>query len=288
MRVSEGKAIVSLGDLSKPATVLIEKVSSAVGLIYEPYHVKRMARAEAEAEKIRAIAQIELTAIQERAMERLVHQEARKQENIEAITAEAAKSLPPEAKAENLDEDWVAHFFKQCDTVSDGQMQSLWARLLAGEATAPGTYSKRTVDLVSTFDKKDAELFSTFCQFAWFLGDIVPLIYKTDDDIYTSKGINFTALKHLDAIGLLSFEPLSGYMRKGFGKKVRTYYYGKPIDIEFPADAGNQLQLGHAMLTAAGQQLARICGSKENTAFHDYILTEWMTKGLALSSPRRK
>ena len=95
-------------------------------------------------------------------MERLVHQEARKQENIEQITAAAAASLTEEAKVHDLEADWVAHFFKQCDTVSDKEMQSLWSRLLAGEATSPGTFSKRTVDFIASIDKKDAALFTAF------------------------------------------------------------------------------------------------------------------------------
>lgn len=109
--MAEGNSLINLGDLSKPATVLIEKVSSAVGLIYEPTHIKRKARAESEAEKIKAVAKIEVTELERRALERFVHQESRKQENIESITAQAAKALPNDAKVENLDEDWVAHFF---------------------------------------------------------------------------------------------------------------------------------------------------------------------------------
>jgi len=81
--MADGNSLINLGDLSKPATVLIEKVSSAVGIIYEPYHIKRKARAEAEAEKIKAIARIELTELEQRAVNRFVHQEARKQSNIE-------------------------------------------------------------------------------------------------------------------------------------------------------------------------------------------------------------
>ena len=46
-------------------------------------------------------------------------------------------------------------------------MQILWARVLAGEANAPGTYSKRTVNLLSDFDKSDAELFTKLCGFGW-------------------------------------------------------------------------------------------------------------------------
>ena len=169
--------LINLGDLSKPATVLVEKVCNAVGIVYEPTRIRRRAQAEADAQQILAVGQIEADALQRRALERLVHQEARKQANIEGITAQAAKSLPSNAKVESLDEDWVAHFFNQCDTVSDIEMQSLWSRLLAGEATSPGTFSRRTVDLVSTFDKSDAALFTRFSQFVWVLGEPSPLIY---------------------------------------------------------------------------------------------------------------
>ncbi|WP_048608561.1 hypothetical protein [Providencia rettgeri] len=84
--MADGNSIINLGDLAKPATVLIEKVSNAVGVLYEPRRIRKKAEAEAEAEKIKALAGIELTEIQQRGIERLVHQEARKQENIESIT----------------------------------------------------------------------------------------------------------------------------------------------------------------------------------------------------------
>src|SRR2546430_14083231 len=115
----EGWSLIDLGDLSKPATVLVKKVCNAVGIIYEPTRIRRRARAEADAKKIKTLAGIELKDIDRRAIERFVHQEARKQENIESITAQAASTLPSDAMVESLDEDWIAHFFKQCDTVSD-------------------------------------------------------------------------------------------------------------------------------------------------------------------------
>lgn len=176
--MADGSSIINLGELAKPATVLIEKVSNAVGVLYEPRRIIKRAEAEAKAEEIKVLAGIELSAIQQRGIERLVHQEARKQENIENITAQAAKELPPNAKAEELDEDWVAHFFDRCDKVSDETMQSLWSSLLAGEATKPGTYSKRTVDFVASMDKKDAELFTKFCQFVWMIGGVSGILCK--------------------------------------------------------------------------------------------------------------
>ena len=282
--MSEGGSLINLGDLSKPATVLVEKVCNAVGIIYEPVHIKRKARAEAEAEKIKGLARIELTEIEHRAIERLVHQEARKQENIEQIAAQAAAALPESAKVQELDEDWIAHFFKQCDTVSDKEMQSLWARLLSGEATTPGVFSKRTVDFISSIDKKDAALFTKFCQFVWVLGDVSPLIYDMDNEVYAKQGINFDVLKHLDAIGLISFEALTGYVRKGFGKYTHAFYYGRPTLVEFPADEKNQIATGHVLLTTTGKELVPVCGSVRNEEFYLYVVRKWSQEGLILSS----
>jgi hypothetical protein len=286
--MSDGGSLINVGELSKPATVLIEKVCNAVGVVYEPTRIKRKARAEAEAAKINALTQLELRDIEHRALERLVQQETRKQENIESITSQAASALSSTAKVESLEEDWVAHFFKQCDTVSDKEMQSLWARLLAGEASVPGTFSRRTVDFVSSIDKKDAALFTTFCQFLWMVGDVCPLIYDAQNEIYTRHGVTFASLTHLDSIGLISFEPIGGYSRKGFGKHSLGFYYGQPTLVEFPADKDNQLEVGHVLLTSVGRELAPICGSARNQAFYEYIINTWIQRGLVLSTILQK
>ena len=282
--MSEGSSLINFGDLSKPVTVLIEKVCDAVGIIYEPTRIKRKAKAEAAAAKVATLNQIELTELERRAMERLVHQEARKQANIEKITASAAASLTEEAKVNDLEADWVAHFFKRCDTVSDEEMQSLWSRLLAGEATTPGTFSKRTVDFIGSIDKKDAVLFTAFCQFVWTIGEPVPLIFQIEDPVFSAQGITFESLKHLDAIGLISLETVSGYAKKGFEKYAHAFYYGRPTTIEFSADEMNQLAIGHALLTSTGKELLSICGSARNEDFYEAIVRKWSADGLILSS----
>lgn len=283
--MSDGGALINFGDISKPATVLIEKISNAVGVLYEPRRIRKKAEAEAEADKIKALASIELNDIQQRAIDRLVQQEARKQENIEAITGQAAIALDNDARVEELEEDWIAHFFKQCDTVSDKEMQSLWSRLLSGEATNPGTFSKRTIDFVASMDKKDARLFTSFCQYCWFMGDIVPMIFEPKDEIFTKNGINFSSLKHLDAIGLISFESVSEYNKIGFGKLVQVFYFGTPVLIEFNNSKDNKIQVGKALLTQAGQELASICGAQKNNEFYEYVIAKWHAQGLITSTP---
>lgn len=282
--MSDGNSVINFGDLAKPATVLIEKVSNAIGVLYEPRRIRKKVEAEVEAEKIKAIAGIELNEIQQRGIERFVQQEARRQANIEAITAQAASQLDESAKTDNLEEDWIAHFFDKCDKISDAEMQTLWSSLLAGEAKNPGTYSKRTVDFVATMDKKDAELFTNFCQFVWMVGDAVPLIFDFENEIYTKNGVNFASLKHLDAIGLISLESTLGYRRFGLPKKVVFFYYGQKTLVEFKNDNNNEVQIGKVLFTKAGLELINICGAKRSQEFYEYSVSELSKQGLILSS----
>lgn len=58
--MNDSKSIINFGDLSKPANTLINKISDAIGGIFKPQQIRRVAQAEAEAEKIRAVGRIEV------------------------------------------------------------------------------------------------------------------------------------------------------------------------------------------------------------------------------------
>src|SRR2546425_574517 len=93
--------LAPLGELSKTATMLIEKIADAIGGIARPSQIRRVARAEADAALTHAIAQIQIADLQRRALVRFVTEEARKQQNIESITSKALPDVNPEAKPEN-------------------------------------------------------------------------------------------------------------------------------------------------------------------------------------------
>lgn len=276
----QNNSIVNLGDLAEPAKILIEKVSDAVGGAFKPYQIKRVAKAEAEAEIIKANAQIEISELQQRALNRFLIEEATKQENIESITKKAIPQLKEGADPGKIERDWIVDFFDKSRIVSDEEMQTLWSSILAGEANQPGTYSKRTLHLMASLDKKDAQLFTKLCGFVWFIGTPVPLVFDSQNEIYTNNGVNFTSLKHLDAIGLISFESVSGYVRKGLPKTALTAYAGKPAILEFPNDENNQLNIGHALFTDAGTQLAQFCGNSFADGFREYAMSEWLKNGV--------
>jgi hypothetical protein len=276
----QNNSLINLGGLAEPAKVLIEKVSNAVGGVFKPYQIKRVAKAEAEAEMIKANTQIEISELQQRALNRFLLEEATKQENIESITKKAIPQLKESADPAKIERDWMVDFFDKSRIVSDDEMQNLWSSILAGEANRPGTYSKRTLHLMASLDKKDALLFTKLCSFVWHIGDPVPMIFDSQNDIYTNNGINFTSLKHLDAIGLISFESLSEYQRKGFAKTTHAIYGGKIVTLEFPKDKDNNLSLGHALFTDVGVQLAQFCQGKTVSGFEEYVMAEWLKTGV--------
>lgn len=110
------------------------------------------------------------------------------------------------------------------------------------------------------------------------------MIFDVKDDVYKKQGINFPALKHLDAIGLISFEPLSGFAREGFIKNGMISYYGRPLLIEFQSESNNQIRVGQVLLTDLGMQLTKICGSEPDQEFYEYAVKKMHEQGLILSS----
>ncbi len=54
---------------------------------------------------------------------------------------------------------------------------------------------------------------------------MVPLIYDHQDKIYTDGGLYFNALRHLEEIGLISFQPIAGYARQHLSQRVTIAFY---------------------------------------------------------------
>lgn len=275
MSDDKSTSLVNLGDLSKPANTLIEKVSSAIGGIFEPWQIKRVAKAEAEAGLIKAKSEIEITDLHRRAMHRFVEEEANRQENMEEITRKSLPYLAEESNPENMEDDWVTNFFDKSRIVSDEEMQSIWAQVLAGEANAPGSFSKRTVNLLGDLDKRDAELFQTLCRFGWIFGNFTPLVFDTQDNIYNNLGIDFGKLSHLDSLGLIQFNGLADFNRQRLPKNFAVSYCGQVLPLTMNKETDNTLSIGKVLLTQAGQELARVVKVPGVDGFYDYVKEKW-------------
>jgi len=269
-------SLVNVGELAKPADTLIEKVSSAVGGLFRPVQLTRIAKAEAKVALIQAKSEIELTDLKQRAMNRFVNEEAQRQENMESITNKAIPNLDDQSDPDQMDNDWVTNFFDKSRIVSDEEMQDLWAKVLAREANKPGSYSKRTISFLSNMDKKDAIHFQNLCSFVWDLDGLQPLIFDLFTPIYNEHGINFSTLSHLADIGLIKFEHISGFSKTGFPERAVVAHYGdRPLVLAGNLQKDDKLPIGHVLLTQLGKELVSVTHSPSIEGLYEYVKKKW-------------
>ncbi len=176
----------------QPITKLTEAICKGTGKLYEPTHIRRMAKAKADEYKIisEALTQglylpakyengeltIDVTAqteLVQRAQQRFLHQELKKQENIESVIGITYNELENETEVSNesVDEDWILRFFNCVQDINNEQMQQIWAKILAGEIKQPNSFSLRTLESLKLLSKQEAELFEKISQNVIFTGD---------------------------------------------------------------------------------------------------------------------
>lgn len=276
------KSIVKIdfNGMSKVGVALIEKVSDAIGGLYKPNQIVRLAKAQAKSDLITAKSDMEIDQLKKRALDRLVSEEAKKQSNIEEITKKSIPHLEDSSDPNKLDDDWITNFFEKCRVVSNDDMQLLWSMILAGEVNAPGKFSRRTINLLSDLDHNDAKLFNKLCGFLWSFGTVCPFVFDVNNAIYADNGINFLSLSHLDSLGLVHFSTLVEYkfVLDQPHDAIPILYYGRKLVLVPPPMYRNELPMGHVMLTNAGMQLARVSGCTPVPGFYEYVKTSYQKR----------
>lgn len=125
---------------------------------------------------------ITLPALSERTENRVSFLEAKRQHNIENITAIAAQVLQEteEVSEEPVDDDWINRFFRYAEDISNEEMQALWGRILAGEVKQPKTFPLRTLDILKNLTKEEAETFIRVASYSYFdFPEKKHVIYRT-------------------------------------------------------------------------------------------------------------
>ncbi len=274
------QSLLGLSAFAGPAKLLIQKVSDAITGLAKPWQTRRVAKAEADAAITHATAEIKITDLHRRAGRRFIEEEAKKQANIESIVEQALPQLEAGANPAGMEDDWITNFFDKSRIISGADMQRVWAAVLAREANAPGSFSRKTVNLLGDLDKQDAELFMTLCRFCWDLGDPprTPLIFDWKAPIYKEHGITFDAVSHLTSLGLVQFTGVGSYQRDGLPRHVTCSYFERILGLTLRGDdqSPNHVTIGKVLLTNAGAELTSICSSIEPVPnFFDFVVKKW-------------
>lgn len=189
----KGIEVNDLLGLSQPLTKLVEVAARGAGVIYAPFHEKRMAKATAE--KIRIIADACQNSLQfplnyndaegleistnlsaqelcRRTIARKIFQEMNKQQNIEEVLEHAKNILEQEKEVskEPVSQTWLSNFFEAAGNVEEEDLQKIWGKLLAGEIKRPNSYSLRTLNTLQNMTSQEAKTFQKIINFAVRIG----------------------------------------------------------------------------------------------------------------------
>ncbi len=216
--------------LMKMWDTLIDK---GIGGLLEPYQIKRLSKARAEAKKdellliAKAEKQVELIKSgsddsiyllgTEKRVEPYIGELStidicRKTETLEQIRKEVnvAKAIvvaedelcddkaPP--NDDPLNDDWIYTWRDNAGKVSDEELQTLWGKVLAGEIKQPGTFSVRTLEFLKCLSKEEAKVIETVSRFI-LKGSI---FWEHKDLILERSGLNFVDLLNLEELNVLS------------------------------------------------------------------------------------
>lgn len=196
---------------------LIEVISSGIGTLYRPRAIRKEAESEAykieiiERAKSKALAEgkeIEIDTL-DRIEERIINREIKKQRNIDQIAEFAAINLCNESEIsdEVVNEDWATRFFNIAEDISDDEVQSIWAKILAGEIKKPHSYSLRTLEFLKNLSKDEA---ISFVKIARLTIKVKGKSYLFNPDnnsfLEANYGIELSDILKLKELGILNSE----------------------------------------------------------------------------------
>lgn len=270
-----GKIVVGGIAASKPLSKLIEVAASAVGTMYKPramrneaeakaYEITKIAEANAKASIIQYDAENEKA---DRAKQRLFQLEMARQTNIENIVDLASMHLSEVVSDVPVDEDWKTRFFNKAKDISSEELQEIWAKILASEVNSPGKISLRTMDVLSSLSKKEAENFHKITSICTINGNIL----KVGDSLIDENDLSVINFQYEDIIrlrsaGLITHEDnlivyfdMKEFVNKEDKLGMYFEYYDKKIFVYKPKAL--QIRLEQFLLTDSGIELLQIVGN---------------------------
>ena len=288
---------------AQTALSLSDKAMTLVGKIFGPSFTRRQADADARAE-IQAVLTEQVAAYMEShpndpmMLEALLECGGKTNlRNLALIAQKAIPQLTDDARPDQISDDWAANAKDKARTCSDPDMAELWAQLIAGEANAPGSYSRKTVNVLADMDPEDAHLFRNVarfrlvpCKYTYHrqTGTIVSIepntwnsklaILDPGHQTYSVAGANFITLSRMTGLGLI-YQPGLGYQVRH--DHTAAYSYGSGF---LYVSSENSINFGSHSFTHAGEQLANLCVPFEPPdGFIDYLAEEWRRGGATVT-----
>ncbi|MFM0282381.1 TIGR03899 family protein [Paraburkholderia sediminicola] len=294
---------------SKSTEKIISCIEKACGAIYRPigtrleadaeaYKIKKIENAKSESKNkslldaantkidIKRIESNEKASIESRAQERKRHSEIKKLKNLDncvaaAISDTSDDDISDTALDPNLDwlEEWIAH----AERANSTDMQEMWGRILSGEIKQPGSFSIKSLTVLSKLSHEEAELFEKLCNLLCHYFDkpiivtgsgksslLHQILPNSSTHIELNEfGISASSLMTLKEAGLIFTETL-GFGDLSKGDEIYLSYQNNKFHLF--AKYGKPHLLGYA-LTPVGSELSTLTTPVYHKKYEDTLIT---------------
>jgi len=151
----------------------------------EPRHIRKVADANLYAEKISA----EITTL--------------KQQNLQKVIEKTADYIPDSVNPD-LDDDWFLHYVSLVERISDDDVQTLFAKLLADEIQTKGQYSVRTLNVLSNMTSNEAKTFVKMLNYSVIINGRIFIVDPKLLEQNSSNSVCFLDHLRMEECGLIS------------------------------------------------------------------------------------
>jgi len=204
----------------------------------------------------------------------------RKQENIETIMEKTFSFCASKSIDKRPDLDWFNRYIALAEDVSNKTMQDLWAKILAGELSRPGSYSLKALKVFRDMSIVDAKLLAKACSLA--VKDQSKRNIRIISGAYQQPGLlNFFSKDRQQHVNLSHFglnyadilsladnhliyqqESESNVMTKD--EKLNFYFNGTPLKLSCKK---TNIAVQFYKFTPIGTELANLISDKPNDDF---------------------
>jgi hypothetical protein len=215
----------------------------------------------------------------------------KEQLNLDQIGLNAANDLKNDdfkningKEIDEISDDWLNEFENYAKLKSSEDMRLIFGKLLSGEIKSPGTFSIRTIRLISQLDNKAASLFQLLCSqsISMYLGEsiifdarVVSLDGNAGSNSISKYGLSFDNLNILQEYGLIisDYNSWMNYAPCIANEKMEisaTLCYGNKHYGLIPTDKekfDKTVKLNGVALTKAGKELLKIIPLEESPSY---------------------
>lgn len=230
----------------------------------------------------------------------------KEQLNLDQITLNAATELANNKQIENNDkepedisEDWLNEFENLARLKSSEDMKLVFGKILSGEIINPGSFSIKTIKLISQLDNQAAKLFQLFCSQSISMrigkdildGRVVSFSGNAASNSLTQFGLSFSSLNLLQEYGLI-ISDYNSYMEYSHCIVNEQNQVAAALNFQnknyalIPSDKekfDKDLKLSGVALTKAGKELLDIIPITNSENYKNELIKFLETKHLDLA-----